>query len=137
MLNFLGLIGAGNSSDALIRFFEIRLLKHTGYEPVLDRCLTCREQVSEKVAYYLVTSAGGLKCNICYQNNSAPLHASLGTIRTLLLGKEADLEKISRIIVSDQIEKEIRNILISFIYHLIGKDIKSLHILHEIRKMGI
>jgi len=137
LLNFLGLIDAGNSSDALIRFFEIRLLKHTGYEPVLDRCLTCREQVSEKVAYYFVTSEGGLKCNICYQNNSAPLHASLGTIRTLLLGKEADLEKISRIIVSDQIEKEIRNILISFIYYLIGKDIKSLHVLHEIRKMGI
>src|SRR5512137_1931086 len=60
LLKFLGLIDAGNSSEALIHFFGIRLLKLTGYEPVLDRCLTCREQVSEKVAYYFITSEGGL-----------------------------------------------------------------------------
>jgi len=34
-------------------------------------------------------------------------------------------------------EKEIRNILVSFIYHIIGKEMKSLHVLNEIRKMGI
>lgn len=137
LLNFLGLIDAGNSSDALVRFFEIRLLKLAGYEPVLDRCLTCKKPVSEKVAYYFITSEGGLKCNTCYQNNSSSLHVSLGTIRTLLLGKETALEKINRIILSDQMEKESRNILVSFIYHLIGKEIKSLHVLHEIRKMEI
>jgi DNA repair protein RecO (recombination protein O) len=137
LLNFLGLIDMGNFSEALIRFFEIRLLKHTGYEPVLDRCLVCRQPLIEKTAYYFVTREGGLKCTTCCQNNSGSLYVSLGTIKTLLLGKETDLDRISRIILSDQMEKESRNILVSFIYHIIGKEIKSLHVLNEIRKMGI
>jgi len=137
LLNFLGLIDTGNSSDALIRFFEIRLLKLTGYEPVLDRCLVCRQPLIEKTSYYFITREGGLKCTTCCRNNSGSLQVSLGTIRTLLLGKEIDLEEINRIIVSDQMEKESRNILVSFIYHLIGKEFKSLHVLNEIRKMEI
>lgn len=136
LLNFLRLIDMGNSSDALIRFFEIRLLKLTGYEPVLDRCLICKQPLIEKTAYHFITREGGLKCTSCCQNNSGSLHISLGTIKTLLLGKETDLERINRITLSEQMEKECRNILVSFICHLIGKEIKSLRVLNEIRKMG-
>jgi len=135
--SFLGLIDEGSPSEALIRFFELRLLKLTGYEPVLDRCLICRKPIRENVAYHFITSEGGVRCDTCYQNNSSALHVSLGTIKTLLLGKETDMERINRIILSDQMAKESRNILVSFICHLIGKEIKSLQVLNEIRKMGI
>lgn len=137
LLNFLGLIDTGNSSDTLIRFFEIRLLKLTGYEPVLDRCLVCKQPLIEKTVYHFITREGGLKCTTCCQNNSGSLQVSLGTIKTLLLGKETDLDRINRIVLSDQMEKEMRNILLSFIYHIIGKEMKSLHVLNEIRKTGI
>jgi len=136
LLNFLGLIDAGNSSDALIRFFEIRLLKHAGYEPVLDRCLVCRQPLMEKIAYTFITSEGGLKCATCFQNNSSALHVSLGTIKTLLLGKEIDIERISRIVFSDQMAKESRDMLVGFIRHLLGKEIKSFNVLNEIQRMG-
>jgi len=135
--NFLGLINAENPSEALIRFFEIRLLKLTGYEPVLDRCMICRKPVNEKIAYHFIVSDGGLRCNRCYQNSSSYLDVSLGTIKTLLLGKEIDMDRITRIILSDQIAKESRNILVSLICHIIGKEIKSLNVLNEIREMGI
>jgi DNA repair protein RecO (recombination protein O) len=136
LLTFLGLIDVGNSSDALIRFFEIRLLKHAGYEPVLDRCLVCRQPLMEEIAYTFITSEGGLKCATCFQNNSSALHVSLGTIKTLLLGKEIDIERISRIVFSDQMAKESRDMLVGFIRHLLGKEIKSFNVLNEIQRMG-
>ncbi len=135
--NFLGLINAENSLDVLIRFFEIRLLKVMGYEPVLDRCTMCKKPVNEKISYHFIVNDGGLRCNTCYQNNSSYLDVSLGTIKTLLLGKEIDMERITRIILSDQIAKESKNILVSLICHLIGKEIKSLHVLNEIREICI
>lgn len=137
LLNFLGLIDTGKASDALIRFFEIRLLKLTGYEPVLDRCLVCRQPLHEKTTYSFIVHEGGVKCTTCCQNNAGSLQVSLGSIKTLLLGKETDLERINRIIVSDSMKKECRNILVSFICHLIGKEIKSLHVLNEVRNMEI
>jgi DNA repair protein RecO (recombination protein O) len=53
------------------------------------------------------------------------------------LGKEIDLDRITRIILSDQIATESKKILVSLICHLIGKEIKSLHVLNEIREIGI
>jgi DNA repair protein RecO (recombination protein O) len=135
--SFLGLIDAGRPSEALIRFFEMRLLKLTGYEPVLDQCMICRKPVSEKVTYYFITSDGGLRCNTCYQNNSRSLNISLGTIKTLLLGKEIDIERINMVTLSEMMAKESRDILVGFIHHLLGKELKSLHVLNEIHKMGI
>lgn len=135
--NFLGLLDAGSASEALIRFFEIRLLKLAGYEPILDRCMICKNPLKENATYHFNTAEGGLRCNACHQNNSSSLQVSLGTIKTLLLGKEIDIERISRIVLSDHMAKESGNILVSFICHIIGKEIKSLHVLNEIQKMGI
>jgi DNA repair protein RecO (recombination protein O) len=136
LLNFIGLIDAGACSEALLRFFEIRLLRLTGYEPVLDRCVSCKKPVGEKVTYHFAMRDGGLRCNMCYQNNSDSLHISLGTIRTLLLGKEIDTSRISRITFSDQTAQESRDVLVGFIYHLLGKEIKSFLVLNDIQKMG-
>jgi DNA repair protein RecO (recombination protein O) len=135
--SFLGIIDTGIPSETLIRFFEIRLLKHTGYEPVLDRCMICRKPASEETAYCFITSDGGLRCKTCYRSNSSSLYISLGTVKTLLLGKEIDIEKISRISLSDQMAKESKDILVSFIRHILGKEIKSFNVLNEIKKMGI
>jgi DNA repair protein RecO (recombination protein O) len=137
LLNFLGLIDSGAGSEALMRFFEIRLLRLTGYEPVLDRCMTCKKPVSEEVMYHFIINDGGLRCNACHQNNSGSLCISLGTIRTLLLGKEIDTARINRIAFSDQTAQESRDVLVGFIHHLLGKEIKSFLVLNDIQKMGI
>lgn len=136
LLRFLGLINGGNASEAVIRFFEIRLLKLAGYEPVLDSCLVCRQPLTGNTAYVFITRQGGLKCATCCENNSVSLKVSMGTIKTLLLGKEIDIEKIGRIVLSDQTAQESRDILVGFIRHLIGKEIKSFTVLNEIQRMG-
>jgi DNA repair protein RecO (recombination protein O) len=115
----------------------MRLLKLAGYEPVLDQCMICRKPVGEKATYYFITSDGGLQCNTCYRNNSRSLNVSLGTIKTLLLGKEIDIERINRVTLSEMMAKESRDILVGFIHHLLGQELKSLHVLNEIHKMGI
>jgi len=136
LLSFLGLIDGGNTSEAVIRFFEIRLLKLAGYEPVLDHCLACRQPLMEKTVYTFITREGGLKCATCFQNNSSFLNVSIGTVKTLLLGKEIAIERIGRIVLSDQIAKESRDVLVGFIRHLLGKEIKSFTVLNEIQRMG-
>jgi DNA repair protein RecO (recombination protein O) len=82
-------------------------------------------------------SDGGLRCNACHQNNSDSLYISLGTIRTLLLGKEIDTARINSINFSDQTAQESRNVLVGFIHHLLGREVKSFLVLNDIQKMGI
>jgi DNA repair protein RecO (recombination protein O) len=135
--DFLYMIDRNIHSDDLIRFFEIRLLKLSGYEPVFDRCIICKKPVRHEELYRFVPSKGGIKCKSCLQNSFDSFPVSVGTLKSLLLGKEIDIEKINRISLSDQSAQESKNILSCFIHHLLGSELKSLHVLNQIRKMGI
>lgn len=135
--NFLHMIDSGIYSDDLVRFFEIRLLKLSGYEPVFDRCMICNTPVRHEELYRFVPSKGGIKCKTCLQNSFDSFPVSVGTIKSLLLGKEIDIEKVNRITLSIQSAQESKNILSGFIHHLLGTELKSLQVLNQVRKMGI
>ncbi|MBI4634594.1 MAG: DNA repair protein RecO [Deltaproteobacteria bacterium] len=137
LLSFLVLVEAGNSPEDLLRFFEMRLLKHAGYEPVLDRCMACRRAVGDADVYHFVARDGGLKCMTCEPRHPGVVPVSLGTIKTLLLGKEMEFGKLERLVLSNQVARESRELLAGFIEHIIGKEIKSLHVLQGVREMGI
>jgi DNA repair protein RecO (recombination protein O) len=136
---FLHIIDTGTSNPAtsLIRFFEMRLLKIAGYEPVLDRCLLCQKPLSHTEVYRFIPSMGGIKCSACQQNNGDSLPVSVGTLKSLLLGKEIDIQKVNRINLSSLAAQESNLILSRFIHHLLGKNLKSLSVLNQIRALGI
>ena len=140
--DFLGLLEIGNSSETMMSFFELRLLKLTGFEPVLDRCAACRTPVDDLRAYCDMSlmfnpADGGIKCPGCSFNNRDSFPVSLGTVKTLLMGKEMEIDKIDRLSLSEQTTTESREILNRFIRHILGKELRSLNVLNQIREMGI
>ena len=141
--NFLEIIDTGNNSDIITRLFELRLLKLKGFEPVLDRCITCKTPVDEiGIAYrnrplLFNLARGGIKCPRCSFDNKNSIPVSIGTIMTLLIGKEIEISKIHRLSLSGQAAEESKEILVSFIQYLLGKELKSLDVINKIKKMSI
>ena len=134
---FLTIIDEGDHSEEIIRFFEIRLLKLSGYEPTLDQCIYCKKPINHQDTYRFIPEEGGIGCKMCHQNGYDSYPVSVGALKTLLLGKEIDICKITRINLSGQSAQESRNILSHFIHHLLGNELKSLQVINEIRRMGI
>lgn len=134
---FLWMIDTGSQTEELIRFFEIRLLKLAGYEPVLDRCMHCNGPISHAESYQFIPSQGGIRCLSCHGNSFEAFPVSVGTLKSLLLGREIDVQKINRISLTDQAAQESRLILSRFIRHILGRELKSLSVLYQIRDMGI
>lgn len=135
--DFLALVGSGNSSETLIRIFELRLLKRAGFEPVFDRCLKCQTEILEIASPAFSLKEGGIYCERCAAGRADILEASCGTCRTLLLGKEMDLEKLQRLVLTGRAEAESRLILTRFIQHLLGKELKSFKILNDVRRFQL
>ena len=134
---FLRLLEEHPPTESFQRFFEIRLLKLAGYDPVLDRCLLCRTPVENETAYRFAAADGGLICLSCRPDGADAIPLSLGTIRTLLLGRDLPVERLGRLLLSGQSADESRRFLSHFIRHLLGRELKSLHVLNEIRRLGI
>jgi DNA repair protein RecO (recombination protein O) len=137
LLDFLQLLEGSVMTDALLRFFEIRLLRISGYDPVLDRCLYCKTPIGKQAAYRFDAAKGGLTCNVCGPGSRDAIPVSLGTIRTLLLGREMEIGRLGRLLLSGQSADESRRLLAHFIRHILGRELKSVHVLNEIRRLRI
>ncbi len=137
LTDFLALIAEGKPTEGLIRFFEMRLLKLAGYEPVLDRCLACHHPVDNGDSYYFLPKDGGVRCQACRGSNEQAIQLSAGTIRSLLLGRDMETSRIGRLILSPQSADESRKMMTSFIRHILGRDLRSLQVLQQIRRLGI
>jgi DNA repair protein RecO (recombination protein O) len=136
LYDFLNFIETGNVTESLLRFFEIRLLKCVGYQPVLDRCIACQAPLNGADIYQFNARAGGIRCSACHRTGEASLSCSTGTLKTLLMGQDVDLSRISRLLMSEQSVLESRQIMLHFIRHLLGKELKSLQVFHQVRKIG-
>jgi DNA repair protein RecO (recombination protein O) len=134
---FLQLIETVPAREALLRFFEIRLLKLSGYDPHLDHCLICRTPLDKETAYRFRSADGGLTCLSCRPEGPDTVPVSLGTIRTLLLGRDLSIDRLERLLLSEQSAAECRLLLSHFIRHILGKEPKSVHVLNEIRRLRI
>ena len=134
LTDFLDLIESGRMTEAAERFFELRLLKTAGFEPVLDRCVTCGAPLEGIESPRFDCREGGIRCARCAVNSPDFIPVSAGTLRTLLMGRDIDFERMPRVGLSGPMAREGREILGCFIRHLTGRELKSVSVLSEIRK---
>jgi DNA repair protein RecO (recombination protein O) len=130
---FLDLVESNIYSDNLIRFFELRLLRYSGYDPVLDRCIVCGTPIDWMDRPCFAVTDGGVRCERCHADGLDHIPVSVGTLKTLLKSKEIDIDKVSRLSLSRQSLKESEVVLGGILEHTIGARIKSLKILRQIR----
>ncbi len=134
LADYLSWLGRENVSDAAIRFFEMRLLKIAGFEPALTACVRCNTQVTNGSSYYFYPKEGGIFCAACARPERYDQSVSAGTVRTLLLGKDMDMEKIKMVCLSESLAVESRNILCGFISYVLGKEVKSFKVMEQVRR---
>ncbi|MHB8138867.1 MAG: DNA repair protein RecO [Smithellaceae bacterium] len=134
LADFLALLTRENVSDTAIRFFEMRLLKITGFEPALTACVRCKTPVANGGTYYFFPKEGGIFCAACARPERYDQRVSAGTVRTLLLGKDMEMGKMKMVCFSESLASESRNILCSFISYVLGKEVKSLKVMEQVRR---
>jgi recombinational DNA repair protein (RecF pathway) len=87
--------------------------------------------------YQFHVRAGGVRCGACRQIGEPSLPMLPGTMKTLLRSMDMDLTRMSQLLMSEQSARESRQIMMHFIRHLLGKELKSLQVFHQIRKIGL
>lgn len=133
--DFLMLLGREKANDAAVRFFEMRLLRYAGFEPTLEHCLSCKTPLTNGGSYYFHPGEGGIKCSACARPDRYDQSISTGTVRTLILGKDMDIDKIKLVAISEALAQESRNLITGFISHILGREVKSLKVMEQVRKI--
>jgi DNA repair protein RecO (recombination protein O) len=121
---------------ALSILFQMRFLKMFGLAPNLQSCGTCgmdMDQIKETTVTFNLAK-GGIICDQCAAESGRKMALTKGTVKQLLWIEKGDLEQAARIRFDSDTIKAGEELLEAFVPFHLGKDLRSLKFLRQIRK---
>jgi len=118
----------GFSPELLWIFFQIKLLKLTGFKPELKNCLSCQKEINNSA--YFSLPKGGLLCLRCSQEEKNIKRLPKGIIASLLYLEKVDFKKFSSFRMNREMVKILRDLIKRFIEHHSEIKIKSERLLN-------
>ena len=115
-------------SEVLIRAFELKLLKYTGYGLNLSICASCKKTI--RTSEYINLNLYGGVCESCSKINT--VEVSKGAYNTLRFLSGTSLDKIYKLNISKEAKEEIKKILTYIISSSYGRKPKSLELLNNL-----
>ena len=129
-------LDAGIIPDAALSIlFQLRFMLISGLLPDLSHCSICNTGIDQikDGEFTCDLASGGILCGRCSKKSGKRLKLSRGTIKQLLWMEHKDLATAARIRIAPGSMKEGLIFLESFIQYHLGKEIKSLNFLKQIR----
>lgn len=116
--------------ELLVRAFEIKLLRYTGYNINLDSCSVCGKKISTS-NYINLSNYGGV-CDECPKENGT--YISKGGHNALRFLKNMHISKLYRLNLNSEIKNEIERVTTFLISNNYSKKPKSLEMLKYIKE---
>ena len=124
-----------HADDALIvlRYFELRLLSLTGFQPQLHFCVACNEAL-EPVENYFHFADGGVLCPEHGQVRPQAEPISLPVLKVLRFLQTEPWEKVSRLQLTSTTRQQVETLLLGYITFLLERRLKSVDFLKKLRR---
>jgi len=134
LVTFLKLLEAGAGQEAL-RFFEVKMLAHSGYLPHLTGCMSCRA-AAQSDRLYFSSAKGGLVCRPCSSGITGLIPVAPGTGSLLAMAARLEPAKLERLKPGPAFLDESERILYDFIKYQLGKELKTRRFMAKLRGAG-
>ena len=121
---------------ALSILFQMRFMKMFGLAPNLHRCGACRTEIEniKEIKVIFIPEKGEIFCDRCASEGGRNMVMTKGTIKQLLWIEKQNFRQASRIRFDPDTMKAGEELLEAFVPFHLGKDLRSLKFLRQIRK---
>ncbi len=125
----------GMSEAVLSMLFQMRFLKISGLSPNFERCAACETPVTAipETSPAFDLQRGGIVCARCARGVHRRLTVSKGTLKRLEWLAGGDYAKAERVKFPPPAEAEGLKLLETFVPYHLGKELRSLKFLRQIR----
>jgi DNA repair protein RecO (recombination protein O) len=120
----------------LLRFFEVQLLGHVGYQPQLGDCLNCSSSI-EPVENFFSHSGGGVLCPNCAHTEPVIQPISVNALKVMRLLQRGDYATASRLRLAPELSRELEQIIQGYVRYLLEREIKTTGFLDRLRREGM
>ncbi len=133
LLATLQLLAPGADNDKILRYFELHLLRATGYQPQLKQCVACRQPLTPVVNFFS-PGAGGVLCPACSPAQPFTRAISVNALKVLRLFAESDWSVVPRLKLNPELAAELEITLRAYVKFLLEREVKSVAWLESLRR---
>ncbi|MEE9324158.1 MAG: DNA repair protein RecO [Dehalococcoidia bacterium] len=132
LLETLRWLETGHRQELVLRFFEVRLLQHLGYQPQLRICVSCSSAL-EPTLNYFSASGGGILCPRCRHKEPLARPLSVDVLKVMRFLQEKDRAEAERLKISKKLGQELEHILREYIRYMLEREVRSVAFLDLLR----
>ncbi len=132
LLSCLYLLERQNDPEKIARMFELQFMKLLGYEPTLDRCVRCRNQVSGEEVFFS-PSLGGIVCRKCGYLPEDAIQISYDAVEIMRKLLHAEAPYIEKMEIPNEVLEQIGRVMRWYIRYRSPGEIRSLNFLQTLK----
>ncbi|HHX66275.1 MAG TPA: DNA repair protein RecO [Chloroflexi bacterium] len=115
-----------------MRYFELRLLAFTGYQPQLFACVACHRRLAPEKNYFSAEH-GGLLCPECARNEPVARGVSVAAQKVLRYLQTHDDTAVRALRITETTHAEMESLLQTYIEYVLERELKSTEFLRRLR----
>jgi len=121
------------TSLRFLTYFELKLLRLAGYQPVLDICRRCRTKCPDGAVakWHFSPLDGGILCDFCSRSCREVLPLGRSAVEVLAALQAENNYLPERLSLPASVVAEIRSVVLRFIQFQMDREIKSAPFLHQ------
>jgi DNA repair protein RecO (recombination protein O) len=124
---------SGNEPFLALRYFELRLLGLTGYQPQLFFCLACNEAL-EPVDNYFHVADGGTLCPEHGRDRPNAELLPLPVLKVLRFLQTEPWDKVSRLQLNANTRQQVESLLMRYITFVLERQLKSVDFIKKVKR---
>lgn len=114
------------------RYYELRLLSLTGFQPRLFNCLHCGEPIQEQDQFFSI-DLGGLLCPNCGAADPRARPLSAVSVKVMRYLQTRSWETVGQLRLRPAVLHEIERVMHDYLVHILERDLKSVDFIHRLR----
>lgn len=112
------------NGDSALRYFELHLLKCSGFMPELYRCVECGDELSPG-RHRFSPQVGGALCMRCTPADVRVMGLSVQALKVLRHIHRVSLEDLASLHIPRSLAEELKNLLAACLKYWLDKEIRS------------
>lgn len=118
------------------RFYELRLLSQTGFQPQLFRCVSCGEPIVEQDQFFSA-ELGGLLCPNSRPSDRGALSISAVAVKVLRYLQTRDWGTVKMLQLKRPLQRELESIMHHYLTFILERALKSVDFLYRLRQEAV
>ena len=129
----LGWFSTAESPFLAARYYELRLLALTGFNPRLFQCVSCQKAIEEQDQFFS-TQLGGVLCPESRHADRSALPITAVAVKVLRYLQTRSWDVVKHLQLKKPLQQELERIMYAYIKYTLERDLKSVDFLYRLRR---